>query len=116
MSKLKKKSGNYLEFVPYRNPKFDSVTDDNGNVIILKKNEGIFCKITQKVFGKPAVSQIHLDDMGSFIWLLIDGEKNILLIAELVKAEFGDKAEPLYNRLVQYFVTLEQYGFILFTS
>ena len=50
--------------------------------------------------------------MGNFIWPLIDGKRNLIEISELVHEEFGDKAEPLYNRLVQYIKTLEAYGFI----
>ena len=50
--------------------------------------------------------------MGSFIWPLIDGKRTIYDIALLVKEKYGDKAEPLYNRLVQYMRNLEDYGFI----
>ena len=50
--------------------------------------------------------------MGSFIWSLIDGKRTIYDIALLVKEKYGDKAEPLYNRLVQYMRNLEDYGFI----
>ena len=72
----------------------------------------MFNFIAQKLFKKPRISQIHLDEMGNFIWPLMDGERNLIEIAEVVKAEFGEKAEPLYNRLVQYVRTLETYGFI----
>lgn len=67
---------------------------------------------TQKILKKPKVSQIHLDEMGNFVWPLIDGTRTVYEIAELVKAEFGDKAEPLYDRLVQYIRNLEAYGFV----
>ncbi len=52
--------------------------------------------------------------MGSFIWPLIDGESNLIVLGERVKENFGDKAEPLYERLAQYFVILEKYKFIIF--
>ena len=50
--------------------------------------------------------------MGSFIWPLIDGEKSILEIGEYVETHFGEKANPLYERLAKYFQILESYGFI----
>ena len=50
--------------------------------------------------------------MRNFVWPLIDGTRTVYEIAELVKAEFGDKAEPLYDRLVQYIRNLEAYGFV----
>lgn len=46
----------------------------------------------------------------------MDGEKDILAISALIKEEFGEKAEPLYNRVVQYFKTLVSYGFVEFTN
>ena len=54
------------------------------------------------------------DEMGNFIWPLMDGKNTVYDIAEQVKAHFGEKAEPLYNRLVQYMRNLESYGFIRF--
>jgi len=50
--------------------------------------------------------------MGSFIVSLIDGKKSLIEIGEAVKAEFGDKAEPLYERLAKYIQIMESYGFI----
>ena len=54
-----------------------------------------------------AVSYTHLD-----VYKRQDGTRTVYEIAELVKAEFGDKAEPLYDRLVQYIRNLEAYGFV----
>jgi hypothetical protein len=42
----------------------------------------------------------------------MDGKRTVYDISQLVKEEFGEKAEPLYNRLVQYVRNLESYGFI----
>lgn len=113
MQKNKKISANYLEFKPCHNPEIKSDTDGEGNVTIFKENKGIFCFLTQKLLGKPKVSQIHLDEFGNFIWPLMDGERDILQIAGLVKEKFGEKAEPLYNRLVTYIATMERYGFVI---
>lgn len=111
--KNKTVSSNYLDYIPMKNPELDSETDEDGNVTILQENKGFFYFITQKLLGKPRISRIHLDEMGNFIWPLIDGKRSVYDIAELVKAEFGDRAEPLYNRLVTYMGTMESYGFVL---
>ena len=86
--------------------------NESGEVTILIENTGLFNKIAQKLLKKPETTQIHLDEMGSFIWPLIDGKRSILDISVLVHEEFGEKAEPLYNRLVQYIRNLEAYEFI----
>ena len=69
-------------------------------------------RIAQKLFRKPKVSHIHLDEMGSFVWPILDGEKNIIELGKLVEERFGDKASPLYERLAKYFQILDSYGFI----
>ena len=112
---MKKQAPNYLDYIPVAS---DKITYDikDGKVTIYKEHKGIFDKIAQKVFSKPECTQIHLDEMGNFIWPLMDGQRDIMAIAALVKEEFGDKAEPLYNRIVQYFRTLDSYGFVVFTN
>lgn len=105
-------SSNYLEFIPVPNPEFAYETSEQGEITILRENKGFFHFCMQKLLKKPAVSYIHLDEMGNFIWPLMDGKRSILDIAELVKEEFGEKAEPLYDRLVTYMYRLESYGFI----
>lgn len=112
MSKKEKKSANYLNYIPVHNEEFSFETDEEGNITIFVENKGLFNRIAQVLFHKPKVSQIHLDEMGNFIWPLIDGEKSVYEIAGFVKEEFGQKAEPLYNRLVQYMRNLENYQFI----
>ena len=107
------KQQNLLEFIPIR--KIENFSSDEKDVITLEiENKGVFNRIAQKLFKKPKISYIHLDEMGSFVWPLIDGQKNITEIGTFVKEHFGEKAEPLYPRLAQYFKILESYGFIEF--
>lgn len=108
----KETTANYLDFIPEHNDKFKWDIDEEGKVTIFVENKGFFNKIFQALLKKPKVSQIHLDEMGNFIWPLIDGKKTIYDISVYVKEEFGDKAEPLYNRLIQYMYNLESYEFI----
>lgn len=129
MGKKNKEQKNYLDFVPIKNVEFqyeDSAasaetdaagcSDGHRAVILFVENKGVFNWIAQKFFHRPRVTQVHLDKMGNFIWPLMDGEKSIYEIAAFVKNEFGEEAEPLYERLVQYMKTLESYGFIRFGS
>ncbi len=107
----KKTKQNYLEFIPTQKIERFNINDE-GIVTLEIENKGVFNKIAQKLFKKPKISYIHLDEMGSFVWPFIDGKRDITEIGVLVKEHFGDKAEPLYERLAQYFKTLEDYGFI----
>ena len=105
-------SNNYLEKVPSRPVHIMWSTDENGMVTLDIENTGLMNRIAQKLFRKPKVSHIHLDEMGSFVWPLLDGEKNIIELGRLVEEKFGDKASPLYERLAKYFQILDSYHFI----
>ncbi len=110
--KKKKTPENFLERRPIRAEQYRWTTDDSGVVTLEIDNTGLMNRICQKLFKKPPVSYIHLDMMGSFLWPRLDGEKNLMELGELVKAEFGEEAEPLYERLAKYMQILESYGFI----
>lgn len=103
---------NYLDRVPVFNGKFSWKQGEDGIVTIYMENTGVFNRIFQKFFHKPEVSQIHLDQTGSFILPLIDGKRSIYDIALLVREQFGEKAEPLYERLVTFMRMLEDYRFV----
>lgn len=104
---------NYLEKIPMRPPQLAWNADAEGKVTLEIENKGAFNRIAQKLFKKPRVSYVHLDETGSFVWPLLDGEKDIIAIGKLVEEEFGEKANPLYERLAKYFQILDSYGFIV---
>ena len=105
---------NYLEQTPLRHPQIEWTKDDKGIVTLEIENTGLFNKIAQKVFKRPKISYIHLDEMGSFIWPILDESKTIVDLGVEVKEHFGEDAEPLYERLAQFFKVLESYHFIIF--
>lgn len=105
---------NFLEKKPIHKPGLNWSQDANGAVTLETENKGVANRIAQKLLKKPKISYIHLDEMGNFVWPIIDGERDLIAIGELVREHFGEKAEPLYERLAQYFKILENYGFVTF--
>lgn len=114
MNKKNPSPDNYLERVPKHNTEIEYSVDDVGNVTLQMKNKGAFNKLAQLILKKPKISYIHLDEIGSCVWLLTDGKKNIAEVGSAVEERFGEKIFPLYERLSQYFNTLETHGFITF--
>ena len=112
MSKRQKE--NYLEKIPVRNEKYRFTESDDGLVTIEIDNKGFFNRLLQIIAKKPKVSYVHLDENGSFVWKQIDGKRDIIKIGELVEEHFGEAANPVYERLVQFFAMLERAGFIEF--
>ena len=109
--KAKPLDANYLERIPVR-ADLRWETDEDGRVTLFVHNKGAMKKLTQLLLGKPEYTQVHLDETGSFVWPLIDGQKTIMDIAQEVDAHFGEKAHPLYERLVKFFQILESYRFV----
>ena len=112
MRKKQKNKENYLERIPKRPEKYAYTIGEDGIVTLEIENKGVFNKIAQKLFKKPKVSYVHLDEMGSFIWPIMDGKMNITELGKKVDEKFGDKAHPLYERLAKYFQILDSYGFV----
>lgn len=110
---MKNKEQNYLDKIPVRHSGINWTAED-GAVTLEIENKGVFNKIAQKLLKKPKISYVHLDEIGSFVWPLLDGKTDILKLGEKVKEHFGEKAEPLYPRLASYFQILDSYKFITF--
>ena len=53
-----------------------------------------------------------MEQFGSFLWPLIDGERTVKELADLLKERFGEDAEPLYPRVAKYMQIMESYHFI----
>lgn len=116
---MKKKniiSTNYLEKIPLRHPDINWSIDEKGIVTLEIENIGFFNRVAQKLFKRPKTSYVHLDENGSFIWPLIDGEKDIIALGKDVDEHFGEAAYPLYERLAKFFQILESYHFIVWKS
>lgn len=105
-------SKNYLKKIPARPDGLSWSTDEAGIVTLEISNTGWANRIAQKFFKRPKVSFVHLDEMGSFIWPVLDGKMDIVRIGELVEEHFGEAAHPLYERLARYFQILDSYHFV----
>lgn len=108
----KTKAENYLDYVPVTNPG-NNWDEKDGIVTIHMIHRGFYAKIAQKFFHTPRVSNIDLDGYGSFLWKQIDGERTVGELAKRMQSQFGEDAEPLYDRLVQYVQILRNNRFIL---
>lgn len=107
-----KEKKNYLDYVPCCNPLYTWDADEKGIVTVHVVNKGFYNWLAQKLFKRPRISHIKLDEFGSFVWQQMDGTRTIFDISELVRERFGKEAEPVVERLVQYFKILYQNKFV----
>ena len=110
-----KKQENYLTYIPMISP-LNRWEQEGGRVTIHMTHRGVFAAIAQRFFHRPRVSRINLDQLGSFVFPLLDGQRTVQDIAHLVHEKFGAQAEPLYPRLIQYLKILRNNGFIYYVG
>jgi hypothetical protein len=46
-----------------------------------------------------SASRIKLDEVGSYVWLRLDGERTVAELAGELDAEFGEEVRPAEERL-----------------
>lgn len=106
---------NLLDMIPHVNKSVTWSINNDKNVEVVIKNTGVYNRIAQKIVKKPIISYIELDKIGSFIWVNINGERSIYDISQMIKEQFEEQVEPLYERLVVYFQMLKNQKFIEYT-
>jgi hypothetical protein len=112
MARKINKNTNFLQLVPFKNKDQKWIINDNGMVQIIVMRDGLLERAVRMFFKTPKEMKIDLDAQGSCVWKGIDNHRNIEEIGKLLIKEFGDKAEPLYQRLGTYINLLRNNKFI----
>ena len=86
----------------------------NGEVVLFRKNKGLFNRFLIILINKPRTSYIHLDKIGSFIWKKLDGNNSVSEIGLALEKEFGSSVFPLYERLIKFLGILKENKIITF--
>ncbi len=76
---------------------------DDGRCVVLRPRLGesrIGRWLASKV-GDPCY-RIRLDDVGTFIWRACDGETPLIGVAGRLRTEFGERIEPVEERLARF--------------
>ena len=107
-----KNQDNFLLYIPVK--KHLEYEAKNGYVYLIFHHDKAIEKFLRRLVKKPAVSDIKLDDLGTFVWQSIDGKKNVYEIGKDLKKKFGNRCEPVYDRLIMYLRYLSKKGWIAF--
>ncbi|WP_027631850.1 PqqD family peptide modification chaperone [Clostridium hydrogeniformans] len=108
-----KKDRNMMEFIPIRNQRI-LWEDKNSKVILKIPRDSAFEKVMHKIFKRPEVISLELEEIGSEIWKLCNGENNIYNIDNKIKEVFGERIEPSLPRLLNYIKILNDNKCIIF--
>ena len=52
--------------------------------------------------------KLHLDELGTAVWIRCDGQRTVGQIGEQLRAEFGEKIEPVWDRLALFLRRMRQ--------
>jgi hypothetical protein len=98
---------NLLDYIPIQSVDWEKKED--GTVFVKKpKLKSQFLLRIIRRFGYGTHYSVHLDDFGSHVWVLCDGNHSVMDIANSLKDTFGDSIEPVYERLGAFVRTLAQ--------
>ena len=104
---------NYLELTPVRN--YEHVVEDTGLISVLVPKFDIkwLDKIMSKII-KSRFFKAKLDEFGTATWLEMDGTKSVQSVSEHLQKKFGEKINPVDERLTKFLSELYKYNFITF--
>ena len=87
--------------------------DGNLTILVPKFGNGKIGRWLRKRLKNPDYF-VHLDGFGSFVWNLCDGEKQVREIGKFLQEKFGDKVDPVNERLSHFFRQMEKSKLIAF--
>jgi len=102
---------NLLELRPERNAQWET-TEDGSVVLLIPKFRNPFMVRWVLPMLSHQVFRVKLDSFGSFVWKQLDGVTPVEALGARMKREFGDAAEPVFERIGKFLNKLEREEFI----
>lgn len=107
---------NLLDLTPIRLRDFTLHKNRRGGditVLVPKFGTGKIGNWLRKRLKNPDY-RVHLDNFGSHVWQLCNGENRVRNIGTSLQEKFGDTIEPVYDRLALFLTQLEKSKLIAF--
>jgi hypothetical protein len=97
MFRRKRTDTDLPELIP--TPKYGHEITDEGKVVVIipKFQRPPFNRLMRRM--KAPNIRVKLDEIGSFIWLQCDGQRNLAAIMAALHDEFGERVEPVDQRV-----------------
>ncbi len=99
-----------LDLKPVRAPIKQETNDDGCTVLIYPKGFTRFESWLQRKLGGPKDIRRPLDDKGTIIWGMCDGEHTVLEICEVLDDKYGIEIEPVVARVWKFIAILQNLG------
>lgn len=109
----KAKKIDFKDLTPIRKFEHEVRPDGGINVLSPKFKGNIVGPYLQKL-AKSKYIRAELDEIGSAAWLLMDGTNKVDDMAKLLDERFGEKIQPVYERLLLFLRSMHNNKFIYF--
>jgi hypothetical protein len=102
---------NLLGLAPSRRAEWEEV---DGLVVVLRPDpeEGGLRGIVAGILHRLSTQRIRLDEIGSFAWVHFDGLRTVAEVGELMRERFGERVEPVEERLGHLVWMMRNEGFL----
>ncbi len=100
---------------PMRRYGFEEREENLIRVIIPRFTDGFFGRMMKKV-AVQTEDTLNLDELGTYVYRRCDGERTVEEIARGIKEEFGEKAEPVEDRLRMFIQEMFKRNLITFVK
>ena len=109
------KKVNLLDLKPVRNRRSETDPDGTVTIIVPKFTNPVMVRWFVPLLSRPEL-RVKLDEHGSFIWTMCDGNTSVGEMAERMKQKYGQGFDPDYRRLGAYVRQLLRTDFIITQS
>ena len=107
----KRDTDNLLDLIPVPSVDWGNNPDGTVYLIKLKFKSRFLTKLLKRLKISP-FHKVHLDEFGSFVWIQCDGKKPVYDIGASLQDYFGEKIEPVYDRLGSFIQILAHHRYI----
>ena len=107
----KRSEVNLLDLIPRRIVEYEIDDERIVTVLMPRFRNRVMKRLFEPRLKRPFL-KVKLDDVGSEVWLLCDGTRNVREIADTLRERFGSRIEPCHDRLGLFFQQLERARFI----
>ena len=115
MGKRTRADVNLLDLIPRRTAEHE-IDEANIVTVLMPRFRNRFMQRWLVPRYRSQYIKIKLDEIGSEVWLLCDGTRNVGEIAARMKEKFNERIEPCNDRLATFFRQLEQAHFISYAN
>lgn len=106
-----------LRLYPLRNPAVRYETRDNGCIVLIVpvRPRGLM-KLFQRLFKLPREHRIELDETGSTVWNLCDGQHSVESMVQKLTRQYKLERREAEYALFAFLDTLARRGFIAYSK